>query len=102
MSIQKPSNEEEGYFAREEAARRHQAAVETSRKLEVAERERLRALHHMKCPKCGFDLETVRFRAVAIEKCFHCNGSWLDAGELEALAGSDDSLLHKIAAVFKR
>lgn len=102
MSIKKPSNEEEEYFAREEAAQRHQLAVETARKLESAERERIQKLHYMKCPKCGYDLETVRFRAVSIEKCFHCNGTWLDAGELEALAGSDDGLLHKIAAVFKR
>jgi hypothetical protein len=102
MSNKKPSNEEEEYFAREEAEQRHKLAVETQRALEAAERERIQKLHHMKCPKCGFDLESVKFRAITIEKCFHCNGSWLDAGELEALAGSDDRLLDKIVAVFKR
>lgn len=102
MSLKKPSNEEEEYFAREEAELRHKLAVETGRKVEVAERERLQKLHHMKCPKCGYDLEAIRFREVSIEKCFHCNGTWLDAGELETLAGSDDNLLHRIAAVFKR
>ncbi len=102
MSVKRPSNEEEEYFAREEAVQRHKLAVEMARKLEGAERDRLRALHHMKCPKCGFDLQTVRFRNVSIEKCFHCNGTWLDAGELEALAGHEGALLEKIAAVFKR
>jgi Zn-finger nucleic acid-binding protein len=54
----------------------------------------------MKCPKCGYDLETVKFRGVSIDKCFHCNGTWLDAGELQLLAGGD--LAEKVAAVFKR
>lgn len=103
MSIQKPSHEEEEYFAREEAEKRHKMALETSRSLEASERERLQSLHHMKCPKCGFDLEKVRFRGVSIDKCFHCNGSWLDAGELETLAGHDENnLLHRIVSVFKR
>lgn len=98
----KPSNEEEEYFAREDAQKRHALAVETGRKLEVSERERIKQLHFMKCPKCGHDLDTIRFRDVSIEKCHHCNGTWLDDGELERLAGHDEPLLERIAAVFKR
>ena len=102
MSFTKPSTEEEQYFAREEAEKRHKIAVEGHRALAASEIERLRTLHHMKCPKCGYDLQTVRFHSVAVDKCFVCNGSWLDAGELEMLAGHDASLLHRIVAVFKR
>ncbi len=102
MSLKKPSNEEEEYFAREEAEKRHKIAVEAARATAAEDLEQQRLLHHMKCPKCGYTLETVRFRAVSIDKCFHCNGTWLDSGELEALAGHDDNLLDKIAAVFKR
>ena len=102
MSIKKPSNEEEEYFAREEAQKRHQLAVEATRGMEQAERERRQRLHHMKCPKCGYDLETIRFRDVAIDKCFHCNGTWLDAGELETLAGHGTTLVDRLVAVFKR
>jgi hypothetical protein len=102
MSTKKPSTEEEEYFAREEAQKRHKLAVEAARALEETERAARQKLHYMKCPKCGYDLETVKFRDVAVDKCFHCNGTWLDAGELERLAGHDDNLLHRIAAVFKR
>ena len=102
MSVKKPSHEEEEYFAREDAEKRHKLAVEKARATNTAERERLKVLHHMKCPKCGFDLETVRFRGLAIDKCFQCNGTWLDAGELETLAGQDDRLLERVIAVFKR
>jgi hypothetical protein len=100
--MKKPSNEEEEYFAREEAEKRHKLAVEAARATAAADLERQRLLHHMKCPKCGFSLETVRFRNVAVDKCFHCNGTWLDAGELETLAGHEDRLLERIVAVFKR
>ncbi len=96
MSAQKPSNEEEEYFAKEEAAARHRLAVEHMAKMEQKTQEELRALHHMKCPKCGFDLEHVKFRDVGIDRCFHCHGTWLDAGELEHLAGKEHGMLQSI------
>ena len=104
MTAKKPSETEEEYFAREEAVRRHALAVEKARQIEQQKLAELKALHWMKCPKCGFDLEPVKFHELTIDKCFHCNGSWLDAGELEALAGQDGSqtLLQKIVSVFKR
>ncbi len=100
MSIKKPSHEEDEYFAKEDAVRRHALAVEKARQLEASERAQLKALHFMKCPKCGFDLEPISFRGVTIDKCFHCNGTWLDAGELEHLAGRESDLLKRILAVF--
>ena len=101
--INKPSPDEDEYFARADIESRRALALETNHKLEEAERERLQALHHMKCPKCGYDLEHIDFRGVGIDKCFHCNGTFLEAGELELLAGhADETLVHKIASVFKR
>ena len=63
---------------------------------------RVAAIGHTGRGNYGHGLDTIKFRDVAIDKCFHCNGTWLDAGELERLAGHDDNLLHRIAAVFKR
>jgi len=102
MSIGKPSSEEEEYFAREDAERRHKLAKQKSRETAVEEQERLKALHYMKCPKCGFDLETVTFKGLAIDKCFNCNGNWLDAGELEALAGRESHVWQGLASLFSR
>ena len=99
----KPSHDEEEYFARAEIESRRAFALETNRKLEEAERQHLQQLHHMKCPKCGYDLEHIDFRGIGVDKCFHCNGTFLDADELELLAGhAEENLLHKIAHVFKR
>jgi hypothetical protein len=101
MSQHKPSHEEDEYFAREEIVKRRQFAQDTNQKREAAERERLQKLHYMKCPKCGYDLERIDFRGLAVDKCFHCNGTWLDAGELEALAGHGGHMLDKLSSVFR-
>lgn len=102
MSTKKPSHEEEEFFAKEEATRLHNLAMERMRKLQVEERERLKQLHWMHCPKCGFELQPITFKGLTIDKCFNCNGSWLDAGELETLAGHENDVLRRIVSVFKR
>jgi hypothetical protein len=102
MSTKKPSHEEEEFFAKEEANRLHALAQERARKMKEQELEDLKSRHIMKCPKCGFDLKSIQFKNVTVDKCFHCNGTWLDAGELEALAGKESDFLHRVVAVFKR
>ena len=39
------------------------------------------------CPKCDVGLFILKFRAVEVDYCNQCRGVWLDAGELELLAG---------------
>jgi hypothetical protein len=103
MSLNKPSETEEEYFAREEAAKQHKLAVEKHREMVQAEREALKSLHWMHCPKCGMELKTIRFRDINIDRCFSCHGTFLDEGELELLVGPDNpGLLQRIAAVFRR
>jgi hypothetical protein len=97
----KPSSAEEEYFAKEEAERLKRQAVEKSREMEASERDALKAQHFMHCPKCGFNLQTIAFKGVSIDRCFHCGGTWLDAGELEQLAGKEHGFLHDVLAVFR-
>ena len=82
---EKPSQNEDEYFAR-------QNAELLVRKREELERERLEAerrSHIMKCPKDGHDLATTVHHGVSIDVCSHCGGMWLDAGELEQLSQED-------------
>ncbi len=79
------SNEDE-YFAREEVLKKEKLALEQAKALREKERADLKQTHWMHCPKCGMDLHTVSLNGVAIDRCFHCGGTWLDAGELETLA----------------
>lgn len=78
---------EDQYFAAEDVEKLRRLALEQKQKLEVEERERLRALHHMKCPKCGLDLQPLQIKDgnVEVDVCMGCHGVWLDAGELEQL-----------------
>jgi uncharacterized protein len=68
----------------------------------VEEKERLKALHYMKCPKCGMGLIEMDYRDIKVDKCSACEGVWLDAGELDAVAGLEKSVLDGLFSVFKR
>ncbi|NNG17270.1 MAG: zf-TFIIB domain-containing protein [Gemmatimonadales bacterium] len=95
MSSDKPSKNEDEYFARKDLEllksrrqKRQEDALEAERRS-----------HYMKCPKDGHDITTESFHDVQIERCPHCNGIWLDAGELEDLMAKEDTGL--IGRVFR-
>ena len=97
----KPTDAEEGYFALQEFERRKTAEMDTRKLMAEAEKARLRELHHMKCPKCGMDLHEIDYRTIKIDKCTGCDGVWLDAGELEAIAKLEQSALRRVLGVFR-
>ena len=96
----KPSANEEEYFARHEIARRRKAAREREAALLIEKREHARVLHHMKCPKCGMQLEEISFGDVRLDKCFHCEGLWLDKGELDTIRQKEAGFMGSILGVF--
>jgi Zn-finger nucleic acid-binding protein len=82
MSIEKPSRNEDEYFAQQNA----ELLRKQREKMETAAIEAERKSHFMKCPKDGYDLSSSEYHGVQIETCPHCGGMWLDAGELEIVA----------------
>jgi hypothetical protein len=66
--------------------RRHERSRDRTR-VPDDERDRLRRLHWMHCPKCGSELDEITFRGVKVDKCLAGGGVFLDDGELEQLAG---------------
>ncbi len=78
----KPSDNEDEYFARRDAAwlRERRDAMDAER----ATREHSHRL--MKCPRCGGQLAERAFQHVTADVCQACSGVWLDAGELEMIA----------------
>lgn len=96
------SSSERDEEALAEIARKREAALTRHSQLRQDERERLRNLHWMRCPKCGAELSEVQFRQVKIDKCFSCGGVYLDDGELEQLTGKPgwfESMLRFFRAV---
>ena len=80
--LHKPSNQEDEYFAREEIEKKHRLAMKQADELAAKSKEELQRLHYMKCPKCGFDLHTLKRGNVDLDMCFNCKGLWIDSGEL--------------------
>lgn len=96
----KPSEQEEEYFARQQAELKRKLAEEARRKLEAEERDHARQLHYMKCPKCGMDLQEITFSEVRVDKCFSCGGLWLDAGELDRILNTETGFLRRLRGIF--
>jgi hypothetical protein len=70
---------EEARKAREKREKERQAQ-ETA-----AHRAKLKQAHWMKCPKCGHDMKVENLEGIEIDRCTHCEGFFVDAGELEQL-----------------
>jgi RNase P subunit RPR2 len=81
VSPERPSKNEDEYFARRDAELLRQQR-EAARKSAVALE---RKTHYMKCPKCGFDLFTGDWDGIQIDQCTNCHGIWCDAGEVEEI-----------------
>ena len=82
---------EEEYFQKLESeakARLKNKLEEDLSRLEVEERKKL---HYHKCGKCGTEMDTEAFRGIEIEICPNCGAVLLDPGELQQLAGEDQT-----------
>jgi uncharacterized protein len=91
---------EEGYYAKVERERKEKLRELSQQNIEQGEREKAKALHLMKCPKCGMELFEVDFKGNKIDQCSSCHGIWLDAGELEALVKTEKRHLARIFGIF--
>jgi uncharacterized protein with PIN domain len=98
----RPSEREEEYFARMEFVNKKKVEEEKHRKIAEEDKKKLKALHHMRCPKCGMELIEIDYKAIKIDKCSECEGVWLDAGEMEQVAKMDKTGLDKLFSVFKK
>jgi hypothetical protein len=86
MTTDKPSRNEDEYFARQDAELLEKQRGAAARAAVEAERRS----HHMKCPRCGHDLAVVQSEGITIDRCTNCAGIWLDPGELEQLRNLKD------------
>ncbi|HWO88419.1 MAG TPA: zf-TFIIB domain-containing protein [Gemmatimonadales bacterium] len=85
MADLKPTQSEEEYFHRLEQERLARRRAEAAAQQAAREKDERRALHYMKCPKCGADLVTENYKSIQVDRCTECRGVWFDAGEVESL-----------------
>ncbi len=92
---------EEEYFARLDREKKAAMAAQLDAEAQVKNREAQRALHKGHCGRCGGKLVPQSFRGVEIDVCEDCSSVLLDPGELEALAGKDESgVVASLASMF--
>ena len=85
-------NDLEGeYFARLDAEKRAALRAKLESEHGRISAEERKKLHYLKCGKCGSDMTTRPFRGLEIEECANCGAVLLDPGELQTLAGEDQT-----------
>ena len=97
----KPSENEEAYIARLELERRKKIEAERIKRVADEEKKRLKDLHYMRCPKCGMQLSEIDYKTIKVDKCFSCDGVWLDAGEIDLLTKLEKPAMDRFLGVFK-
>jgi hypothetical protein len=98
----KPSKLEEEFIVRQEFQKRKEIEEEKHKRLQAEEKNRLKELHYMRCPKCGMELIEIDYKHIKIDKCSECDGLWLDAGEIEMISKLEKPGLNKLFSVFKK
>jgi len=96
----KPTEKEQEYFARQEYEKLRKQAAKHREELEARDREEIRKLHFMHCPKCGLGLTTIPYGKVEVDVCGACGGLWLDQGELEKITKGGAGLFSGILRSF--
>ena len=104
--FEKPTHQEDEYFAREDIEKMRRLSDAQADLTESHCKRELKALHSMKCPSCGMDLQPLRRGNAEVKTCFHCHGMWIDPSSLDALIPQahhprDGWTVESILAIFK-
>jgi uncharacterized protein len=84
-------SDEDEYFKRRDLEATAKLKAKLDAEKAEAEKNERKKLHFLKCGKCGSDMQTQVFRGIEIERCGSCGAVLLDPGELEELAGDDET-----------
>ena len=100
MESQKQSKKiEDKWIAELEEAKKK--VREKQEGMSTEEKQRLKELHWMKCPKCGMDLVEKELDGVMIDHCSECGVTVFDDGELDQVQGAKNSGLSKFLQILK-
>ena len=95
MPLDKPSNPEDEYFAKEQLEKLEKLRKKLDAERKQKEADQRRAAHWMRCPKCGGEMVEKPLRDVMVDICTDCEGIFFDKGELDLLVDVRDSTILK-------
>ena len=78
--------QEDEYFVKKE----RELLAKLKAKQETEAKAAAQTTASMRCPKCGEPLKARSFQKIEIDQCSGCNGIWLDAGEMDQVAGKEN------------
>lgn len=94
--------QEEEYFARIEFERRQQQVADKQKQMQQDEKQRLKDLHWMRCPKCGMEMIEIDFEGIKVDKCSTCLGLYFDDGEVAHLVNKNKpGFLGRLSSLFQ-
>ena len=99
--MKKGKDFEADYFNRENLASKHRIDEQEKRLKKKEEDEELKALHYMKCPKCGHDLATKRLSYIDIDQCSSCGVLVLKPEDVDRFIAEERSILKAFIDFFK-
>lgn len=100
-TLQKPHEAEEEYFARLEVEKKCKIAEKKMAELKIQEIEKLKKVHHKHCSECGYELQTIVFKGMSVNKCFGCGGAFLSKEAFQKLCGEDSRFLSQFLEIFQ-
>ncbi|MBI5815662.1 MAG: zf-TFIIB domain-containing protein [Nitrospinae bacterium] len=98
--MDKQISKEDEFFAKQEFERRRKHEEASRLAMAAEEKKRLKDLHFMNCPKCGMKLIEIEYKNIKIDKCSHCEGVWLDVGELDEIVKDKGGKFTTLLKVF--
>lgn len=99
--MNKGKNLEADYFLKENASTKHKFQHDQGKRNKKAHDEQLKALHYMKCPKCGHDLETKRMSYIDVDQCSSCGVIVLEPENIDRFITEESSILKSLIDFFK-
>jgi predicted RNA-binding Zn-ribbon protein involved in translation (DUF1610 family) len=83
MKTEKPSNQEDEYFKREDAERMRKLHKEEMARLKQSEKEELRRQHAGRCANCGALMVPEPISGATVLHCPNCGGAFLERKQWE-------------------
>ena len=95
------SNPEKEYFEREELEKIRRLREKLDVQRADQQREQEKALHWMRCPRCGGKMTARPFRDLMVDVCGTCGYIGLEKGELELLLHGTSNVVGSIVRAFR-
>lgn len=88
------------YFIHENSESKHRLLKKQEQENKLKKEAELKALHHMKCSKCGHDLKTKRMTYIDIDQCSNCGAIVLSPDDVDKFIAEEKSILKKLIDFF--